>query len=356
MSVETLSPPQGKIEALFGRPLESVKAPALDQRISRQEIMQMTVLAKEPERYIERPIDSDKPWSAFGQVMFIREHIVDGKVIKKIAAVSIAYPGGVGTRMAGEILGKTLGVEQSEFELWKGVKEGGIIAASKEVPDVMGQFSLMDSFIENSGSVIENRHAQVEHEVVQHFFELQKTRKDFLATVKKHAAAILDNPEFTGRSAIDPEYMNTGIYLIEGIVENGIWEGGDPNGKRTGLVGIAADQSHKDWLQWAEKKISEMKGDGIIVDAEDTETVHACGGGKKGCSEFFAQMEGGVLNNIIYISEYSVISGIAGSIAASEKQQVGISGGGVASGSYERDTCSTCGEYKDKENGCKCSA
>lgn len=37
----------------------------------------------ETEKFIEREIDPDKPWSAFGQVMFIKEHEIDGKKVKK---------------------------------------------------------------------------------------------------------------------------------------------------------------------------------------------------------------------------------------------------------------------------------
>lgn len=305
----------------------------------------------EPEKFIEREIDPDKPWSAFGQVMFIREHEVDGKKIKKIAAISIAYPGGVGIRMAREALSKTSGIEESGFERWKGQKEGAIIAVAKEVTNVTSEFNLMDSFVENSGAVISERHAQSEHEVVQHFFGLQQPRKDFLETVKKHAAAILENPKFTGRSAIDPEYMNTGIYLIEGIVEDGIWKGGDPKGEPVRLVGIAADRAHKEWLEWAEKKISNMKGDGILVDAEDTETVTDCGGNKKGCSEFFEKMEG---KKSISLSGYSLVSGIASTIAASDSPIISSRGGVPAR--YDSESCSSCGKSRFKEDGCKCSS
>lgn len=253
--------------------------------------------------------------------------------------------------MAGEALSRTSGIEEGGFEKWKGEKEGGIIAAAKEVPDVMKQFDLMDAFVENSGAVISERHAQSEHEVVQHFFDLQDPRKNFLNTVKEHAAEILNNPEFTGRSAIDPRYMNTGVYLVEGIVEEGQWEGGDPNGKRIRLVGIAADQAHKEWLEWAEKKISNMKGDGILVDAEDTETVHDCGGNKKGCSEFFQKMEGQKSE----LSELSVVSGAAGAIAASETYVARSGGGSAGGGHIESENCSKCGLSKYKEDGCTCS-
>lgn len=358
-----------KLETLFGRPLEAVKAPSLGVRILRQEVMQSTVLVRtqppelvEPEnskdqgRFIEKPINPDMPWSSFGQVMFIKEHIrEDGKVIKKVAAVSMAYPGGVGIRMAGEALGNTIGIDPSEFTYWGGIKEGGIIAAGKEVSNVMEQFDLMNAFIENSGFVIADRHSQVEHEVVQHFFGLQSARNGFLEAVKEDARQILENPKFTGRSAFDERYQGKGIYLIEGIIEDGVWDGGDPYGKRMRLVNMAADEPHLKWLQWAEKTAAAMKGDGIIVDAEDTETVHDCGGNDKGCSEFFEKMEGGSTSISNGINKYAIINGIAGSIAASEYSESYASGGSAPAAGYDSENCSTCGKDKYDKEECKCS-
>ena len=296
-------------------------------------------------RFIEKPINPDMPWSSFGQVMFLKEHVLpDGKVVKKVAAVSMAYPGGVGVRMAGEALGSTIGIDPSEFARWGGVKEGSIIAATKEVPDVRDQLSLMDTFIDNSGEVIAKRHAQVDHEVVQHFFGLQQARRDFLHVVKQDAMRILENPEFTGRSALDQRYEGKGIYLIEGIIEDGIWDGGDPSGKRMHLVDMAYDDPHRWWLQWAEDKANGMRGDGIIVDAEDTETVSSCGGTEdgtksKGCSAFFEKMEGGVIfdHNGIKVSDYAAAAGITGAIASSEKQHM----------------CDKCGEKSTSGHSCK---
>lgn len=304
-----------------------------------------------PERFIEREIDPEKPWSAFGQVMFVREHVVDGRRVKKIAAISIAYPGGVGTRMAGEILGKTLGIEQSEFERWEGVKEGGIIAASKEVPDVVEQLTLMDKFVGNSGSVIAGSHAQVEHEVVQHFFGLQDAREDFLNTVKEDTITILTNPEFTGRSAFDDRYESKGVYLIEGIIEDGVWDGGDPQGKRMPLLDMAVDEPHRLWLEWAGKTAAAMEGDGIIGDAEDTETVSECGGGGK-CADFFEKMEGDSFEKGKLEPSYAEVSGISGTIGVSSSRSISISKS--IGGDRPEITCSNCKEGKNDEGKCKC--
>jgi hypothetical protein len=352
LRVITELPAPIQIDSFLKRKVEPLaEIPNTPEVLARQQIINDTAEA-EPERFIEREIDPDKPWSAFGQVMFIKEHIIDGKSVKKIAAISMAYPGGVGTRMAGEVLSETIGINQSEFVSWKGQSEGGIIAASKEVQNITDQFGLMDDFIQNSGSVIKNRHAQGEHEVVQHFFGLQDTRKEFLDTVKEDAAAILENPNFTSRSAFDERYKDKGIYLIEGIVVDGVWEGGDPQGKRMRLVDMAADDAHLKWLQWAEKTATEMKGDGVIVDAEDTETVTDCGG-NKGCSEFFEKMEGSTSEPTIDLNRYSVSTGIAGSIAASAYSKSQISGGGAPA--YDSENCSSCGKERYKEDGCKCS-
>lgn len=354
--VSELPPPISLLSRRNGALVEIPKNP---EALTRQQIIKEAPEAK-PEKFIEREIDPDKPWSAFGQVMFIKEYNIDGKIIKKIAAISIAYPGGVGTKMAGEALSKTSGIDRTKFEQWDGEIEGAIIAAEKEVPDVMQQFDLMDAFIENSGTVIEERHAQAEHEVVQHFFGLQGARKDFLKTVKEDAGAILMNPEFTGRSAVDPRYMNQGVYLVEGIIEDGVWSGGDPNGEKMPLLKMASDEAHKKWLQWAEKTAAEMKGDGIIVDAEDTETVQTCGGAdnkcgeKKGCSAFFEKMEGGSLKPSDKLNDYTIVNGIAGAVAASEYSESHTSGGGGAPAN-ERETCSSCRKYKYEEDGCKCS-
>lgn len=345
-STSELPPP---ISLVSRRNAALVEIPVNPEVQTRQQIIKESPEA-EPEKFIERAIDPDKPWSAFGQVMFIKEHVLpDGKIVKKIAAISVAYPGGVGTKMAGEALGKTIGIEQSKFEHWEGEHEGGIIAASKEVPDVMKQFDMMDAFIGNSSTVIKDRHSQAEHEVVQHYFGLDEARVAFLETVKEDAAKILENPNFTERSAFDDRYKDKGIYLIEGIVEDGKWDGGDPYGNRMRLVGMAADEAHLKWLQWAEKTAVGMKGDGIIVDAEDTETVTDCGG-NKGCSEFFNKMEGS--NGIKNLSEYSVASGIAGSVAASEYSESHATGGGPIA--YDKENCSSCGKNKYEENGCKC--
>lgn len=351
MKIETLARPN--IETLFGRPYEAFKVPSLDGRVLRQELMQTATIFKAPEmvengKYVEREIDPDKPWIAFGQIMFIKDH---GNGIKKIAAVSIAYPGGTGTRMATEILAKTSGIGEGEFEGWKGEKEGRIVAASKEVGDVVSELKLIGQFIENSGTVISERHAQAEHEVVQHFFSLQETRQDFLDTVRQDAQEILMNPDFTGRSAFDPWYKNKGIYLIEGIVKDGVWYGGDPKGEQQRLVKMAVDDPHTEWLEWAERTAVNMKGDGIIVDAEDTETVTDCGG-NKGCSQFFDEMEGSKPVFTDRTDSYRDISGISQTIKASQiNDRVNKTGGGR----YDKETCSACGQYKNEKSECNCS-
>ena len=370
INIATVAEP--RLDKLIGRPYEFVKPPPiLDERVLRQEVMQMEVVVqfpiaepkRESERFIERPIDPNKPWSAFGQIMFIKEHEVNGKKIKKIAAISIAYPGGVGTKMALEILATTVGLKKSDFEEWDGAVEGNIIAAGKATSDVMKQLGMMDLFVQNSAQVIKENHAQVDHAVVQHYFNLQEAREGFIDMLREDATAILTNPEFTKWSAVNKKYEGKGIYLVEGIIEDGIWDGGDPKGKRTHLVGIAADEPHKKLLQWVEKNADKMLGDGFIVIAEDTETVQNCGGAgnkcgsSKGCSEFFELMEGGLVSkSAIKLSEYSLVSGIAGSIAVSENPLLtkrAVGGGGFV---YDRESCSTCGKDKFKEEGCRCSS
>lgn len=341
------------IQKYLDRRRQLVEEPMIAKPVdvsARQQIMESS--APDAERFIEREIDPDKPWSAFGQVMFVREHIVDGRSVKKIAAISIAYPGGVGTRMAGEAIARTIGVKESEFEHWKGLKEGELIAASKEVSDVTKQLDLIDSFIDNSGSVIANRHARVEHEVVQHFFDLQDPRRDFLERVKEDAIAILTNPEFTGWSAMNEEYKDKGIYLVEGIVEDGVWDGGDTQGKRVHLKDIPVDEPHSECIQWAGKTIDAMVGDGVLGDAEDTETVTHCGG-RNGCSEFFNKMEGDSSLGINLKVSYSEVTGITGAINSSESPKVTFKSGG--GGRVERDYCSNCDSNKNSHGQCKCS-
>lgn len=351
MKIESLIGPG--IETAFGQPYEGVMAPVPEGRALRREIMHMTTLVKVPEvtgngKYIEREIDPDKPWIAFGQVMFIKDH---GNGIKKIAAVSMAYPGGVGTRMAREVLSRTAGIDESEFERWEGEKEGAIVAAGKGVPDVTEHLGMMEGFVTNSGSVIARRHAEAEHEVVQHFFSLQETRQDFLDTVRQDALEILNNPDFTGRSAFDPRYKDKGIYLVEGIIKDGVWYGGDPKGEPQRLVNMAADDPHREWLEWAQRIAVNIKGDGIIVDAEDTETVTGCGG-NGGCSQFFDEMEGSKPVFAHKADSYREISGISQTIKASQTDdRVNKTGGG----GYDKGTCSTCGQYKNENSECNCS-
>lgn len=349
MSVESLVRPG--IETSLWKPYKVSEIPSRDERVLRQEIMQLTTLIEAPKagKFVEREIDPDKPWSAFGQIMFVKDH---GNGIKKIAAVSIAYPGGAGTRMATEILSKTSGIEEEGFKSWKGLKEGSIVAASKMVGDVTGELDMMGQFIENSGKVITERHAQSEHEVVQHFFGLQDARRGFMQTVQQDAAAILENPEFTGRSAFDPRYKEKGIYLIEGIIKDGVWYGGDPNGEEQRLVNMAADDPHRRWLEWAEETAVSMKGDGIIVDAEDTETVTDCGG-NKGCSQFFDDMEGVKEVSGNKTDTYSEISGISQTLKASQTNNVVSKSGG---GKYDNENCFSCGRERNNYDGCKCSA
>lgn len=306
----------------------------------------------ETERFIEREMDPEKPWSAFGQIMFIKEHIVDGKRIKKIAAISIAYPGGVGTKMAGEILQKTIGVDRNDFEE-PGLKEGSLIATAKEVDDVTQNLSLMEDFIENSGLVIQGKHAQADHEIVRHFFKLQDPRRDFIKTVQEDALAILNNPEFTGWSAVNDEYKDKGVYLVEMTVgEDGVLQGGDTQGRKVPLKGVVVDEPHLKWVLYAGDKIYSLKGDGVLGHAESTETVTDCGG-RKGCSEFFSKMESGL--NKLKEGVYSVVSGIMGAISSSSSQlalSFHKSGGGYAP---ETNYCSTCNVKRNSEGSCNCS-
>lgn len=349
-----------KIEDFLKKGQISIGFPQQADALSRQQIIGGTPEA-ELERFIESEMDEEKPWSAFGQLIFTKEHTLpSGEKIKKWIGFSISYPGGVGERMTQEILRKTLDVKDSDFDDWDGAEEGKIIATHKPVPDVMQELDLMDRFVDISEQVIRGSHAQVDHKIVQHFMDLQPARRGFLEEVKKDAAAMLMNPEFEGKSVLQEKYFGKGYYLMGGAMkmQDGKWCGPNLKGELVPVLDVVTNEHHFNSVTWIENKIKKTIGDSVTGDGDSTEDVHFCGGAKdnykRGCSEIFQTMERGIrAENEITTSEYSSIRGIAASIAASETSRV-TSGGGVA-GRYDSETCSTCGKDKFIEGGCKCS-
>jgi len=241
-------------------------------------------------RFTETEIAKDKPWSAFGQTLFVKEiQRPDGSIIKKIAAVSMSYPAGVGERMGEEILTRTLLQGQPlVVHEWNGTEEGKLLAVKQ---NSVGGLGILDTFIAVSGDVIQERHGEVDHEFVRDFFRLQEERKGFLPRVKQDALAILNTPFFTGRSAFNPDYQGKGVYVLEMIYENGVLYGATPNGEKRPLSEIAADKPHAAWLAWLEREVGKS-GDMIIGHVDSTETVKGCGGAdEKCCAKFFEKMD-----------------------------------------------------------------
>lgn len=245
----------------------------------------------------------DLKWSSFGQILLVQElKNAEGKRIKKIAGISLAFPAGVGNRMTEEILTETLDLKDPKVETWDGVEEGKLVAMSKPLPPGDIDLGIIDRLIDTSENVIRRRHPEKENEHVQHFFTMQQGRKDSenLTLVKAKVNEILTTPRFLGKSAFDAMHEGTGVYVVEMIVEDDVLDGADPYGKRTKLSKVAADDPHKKWLNWLENTVVYTYGNQAIGDGEDTETVHGCGGQedqdadaqRRACSDYFEEMEG----------------------------------------------------------------
>lgn len=316
-------------------------------------------------RFIEQEMDPNRPWSAFVQFIAVKEHVLaDGRIVKKWAGFSESHPRGVGARMERTIFNKVAGFNESDIESWNGVEEGELLAASKPVTDVQQQLHLIDILVDAAEEVITTTHAEVEHPFVRHFLKLQPARKAFLDKAKKDMLAVLLDPNPTGKCALDPEYDGSGVYVLGGIIEDGVWFGPDTQGKLIPIKSVITNEPTLKWISSGEYRINNTKGDLFIMHASSTEDVSPCGGAddgnkKRGCSEIFAQSEGlPTQKSIIERDAFAQTIGIIGSIQASNPEsfsshRTGYSGGG--GGRYERETCSTCGQYKNEKDECKCS-
>lgn len=273
------------------------------------------------------------PWAAFGQQIFVQEHEVDGKIIKKVAAVSIAFPGGSTALMAQEALERGVG-EKMPITAWRGVNEGRkLIAMEKEVD--VHNLSIIDAFIDASEQVILEKHEDPEHEYVQDFLSMQKNRRGALSMVRGDAKRILENTDFLHHTPFNPKYKNKGVYVQEMFMgEDGILMGVAPDGKIRPVTDIAADDPHKRWLFWLQCAI-QKPGNRVIAHGED-DTVQDCGNNRKGCASFFQEMEKGIKTNFLEDTYENVVGGPI--LASSDKQE---------------KLCDSCGEKKISEHHCK---
>ncbi len=282
----------------------------------------------------EDEIRMDQPWSAFGQLIFVNEMKgPTGGTIKKIAAVSMSYPAGVRSRMGEAIMRQTLQPQSPFVYEWNGVEEGKLQAMVKELGTTEFDFSLLDRFVNISEAVITAAHRYPDNEYVQDFLRLQQNRRDFLPALKQDISEVLYTPAFLHKSAFEGKFKGKGLYRLEMYVdEKGELYGIAPNGQVRSITQIAADQPHAEWLAWLQSEAAKP-GNRIIGHVDDTETVSDCGG-SKGCSDFFAAMEG---TQAIFIgNEWTKMSGKP-TIAASYIE--------------EEQTCSNC---KKKMQSCHC--
>lgn len=241
----------------------------------------------------EKECEGGNPWSAFGQLIFVEEHqLKNGKTVKKLAGVSMAYPDGVHADTVETIMRETLSPEASIVYEWEGEKEGKLVAMSKAQPYGLN-LALLDRFVDTSQDVISrSKKVDKNNQYVEDFFALQPTRRAFLSNVKNDVQRILATPTPTMHSAFDPRYKEKGLYVVEMIIdEDGVLKGVTPYGDDIKpLLDIVVDESHRKWITWLTKE-AKKPGRRVIADGEDTETVKQCGG-NKGCSAFFEEMEG----------------------------------------------------------------
>lgn len=242
------------------------------------------------------------PWGSFDQLLVFRRHIrEDGKMITKGFGASIAFMPGVTSEMREDIMDQTLGIENPYVQRWQGEKQGEIFCMSKDLDEAPDIYGLIRKFIQVAGDVIDQKHPFRNHQRVERFLSVQGQRLNFAATVAKDAQRILDTPEFTGWSSMNPKYKGKGkVYLIEIYEEDGIVYGSCPDGSIRPLSELPIDEAHKRSIK--EGIISMVKrpmlfpeGYRIGGDGEDTETVSKCGveddEHKGSCSDFFEFME-----------------------------------------------------------------
>lgn len=247
------------------------------------------------------------PWGSFDQGVMLRRHTrANGKVITKGFGVSIAYMPGVTSEMREDVMKKTLNIENPYIERWAGEQQGEIFCMSKDLDQAPDVYQFIRGLIQNSGDVVDDRHPYRKHDRVERFLSVQQDRLDFASTVAEDAQRILDTPEFTGWSSMNPKYEGAGkVYLIEFIVEeDGILYGSCPDGSKRPVSELAIDESHNRWIN---KGLIPMftrpmlfpEGYRIGGDGEDTETVSGCGiedeEYRGSCSDFFDLMENRVI-------------------------------------------------------------
>lgn len=259
------------------------------------------------------------PWGSFAQLIGLRRHMrADGKMITKGFGASIAFMPGVTSEMREDIMAQTLSLENPYIQRWAGEKQGEIFCMSKDLDEAPDIYGLVRKFIQVAGDVIDQRHPFRNHERVERFLSVQGQRLNFAATVAKDAQRILDTPEFTGWSSMNPKYKGKGkVYLIEIYEEDGIVYGSCPDGSMRPLSELPIDEAHRKSIE--EGIISMVKrpmlfpgGYRIGGDGEDTETVSGCGNENEeygSCSDFFELMESGIAIVNISVTYSGTVAG-----------------------------------------------
>lgn len=246
------------------------------------------------------------PWGSFDQVQAFRRHIrADGRVIIKGFGGSMAYMPAVTKAMREEIMRETLGFQEEEdtnIQRWQDEGEGEIFCMSKDAeerPDLVGLFT---KFVEASGRIIDHDHPFRNHPRVEKFLAEQALRMDFVKVVAEDAQEILDTPEFTGWSSMNPKYRGKGkMYLIEIYYDGEEVYGSCPDGSMRPLKELPIDECHKSWI-WdgliamVKKPMIFPEGYRLGGNGEDTSTVPLCDGRQEeesrgSCSDFFEFME-----------------------------------------------------------------
>lgn len=258
----------------------------------------MRVETLQPDIYqIER--ERTTSYGSFGQELFVRTHHTERGIVRKIAGVSLPYPLEVKREDVIDIMKLATAAEDVEVKGWDGIKKGRIESFAVDRDNGLDPAFEIKRFICASKTILENRYgktADERSEDMNKYFDLLKTIWHFSDEVARDVNNILNNPDNTGWQAFNERYFQKGIILIEGRQANGVVLGNPPfGGDPIPVIDVAIDDPHRLWLKDGYiAEVDSARGDKIIADCEDTETVRDCRG-SRGCSEFFDIMENGIV-------------------------------------------------------------
>lgn len=255
-------------------------------------------IAKMPEYKVEGEHKTN--YGSFGQELFVRTHRTERGIVRKIAGLSLPYPLEVKREDVVDIMKLATAAEDVEVKGWDGVKKGRIESFAVDRDNGLDPGFEIKRFIWASKTILEDRYgktADQRSKGMNKYFDLLKIIWHFSDEVARDVNNILNNPDCTYWSAFNERYFQKGIILIEGIQKNGVVKGMPPfGGEPVSIVGVAIDEPHQLFLRDGYiAEVESAKGDKIIADCEDTETVRDCRG-SRGCSEFFDIMENGIVS------------------------------------------------------------